>query len=60
MAQALAAAAADHEQLQATTRVARLVAVLQERVCDPNARHPVAMLGRLETDLRTMVQMIDR
>jgi len=58
MAQALSAA--DREQVLATTRVARLVAVLQERVCDPDAQHPVAMLGRLEADLRTMVQMIDR
>jgi len=60
MAQALTHSDATKEQIEATTRVARLVVALQSRITDPSAVHPEAMLARIEQDLRTTIAMIDR
>ena len=36
------------------------VVALQSRITDPSAVHPEAMLARIEQDLRTTIQMLDR
>lgn len=60
MAQALTGADLDRDVIEATTRVARLVVALQSRITDPSAVHPEAMLARIEQDLQTTIQMLDR
>lgn len=60
MAQGLTSADLDRDVVEATTRVARLLVAVQTRICDPAAVHPAAMLARIERDLRTTIQMLDR